>query len=114
MSKWSASSEVTNASTGLRLRNERSYSSASATIHDDSADGSNRLLLKFFDIPPRKAPHPFFDFCNNTAAIVLMVVLPCVPATAMQSFSLQIMPSTLALFNKLIVFSLNQLSSLFS
>src|SRR5690606_40739534 len=69
----SASSEVTNASTGLRLRNERSYSSASATIHDDSADGSNRLLLKFFDIPPRKAPHPFFDFCNNTAAIVLMV-----------------------------------------
>ncbi len=105
---------VTKAKSGVRCKNERSNSSASTTIQGDSTFGNNKLVPKFLDIPPKKAPQPWFVLFRILATIVLTVVLPCVPETAIPLRSLQTNPNTLARFNKGIGLSLNHDNSLCS
>src|SRR5690554_7764095 len=99
--------DVTSARYGCKCKNDLSNSSASATIHGEFSGGNNKLLPKFLEIPPKNAPHPVFDWLKIVAVIVLTVVFPCVPETAIQLFPLQIIPRALARFISQMGFSLH-------
>ena len=78
---WSASILVTTASTGCRYRNEASDSSASTTMNSpapsralEPAASSRPPITKVGSSPPS---------ASTLATRLVVVVLPCVPATAM-------------------------------
>ena len=109
MSRWSASTAVTTATSGRRRRNERSNSSASTASRGPSP--STRLLPKFFEMPPRKAlPVPSTSRLSH-ATSVEVVVLPCVPATAITYLPAERWPSICDRFSTVKPWSRNQLSS---
>ena len=80
MSRRSASTAVITAICGDNVKKERSNSSASTTTNSLLSD-KFRLLLKFLEMPPRKALQSSDEWCRMCASIVDVVVLPCVPAT---------------------------------
>ena len=78
MSRWSASRLVMTASEGVRRRNVRSYSSASMTMMSPSpatAFDPNASTLPPTMIVGSKPPSR-----TTSPVIVVVVVLPCVPA----------------------------------
>ena len=88
---WSSSTFVTTASAGASLRNERSDSSASTTSHSP-------LPQSAFVPVERSSPPIRYDgsrpsSTSTCAAMLAVVVFPCVPATATHGFSRDTSPS---------------------
>ncbi len=80
MSRWSASTLVTTASSGRYARNERSLSSASATKM--SPVPSCAFAPDSFRLPPMANDGSAPQCCSATVSIEVVVVLPWVPETA--------------------------------
>ena len=78
---WSASILVITASIGCRYKNDASDSSASTTIN--SLVPSLALLPLLLSFPPITKVGSKPPLANTLAVSEVVVVLPCVPATAM-------------------------------
>ena len=78
---WSASMLVTAAITGMRLRNDASDSSASATMYSPAP--SRALTPALLSRPPITNVGSSPASASTLATRLVVVVLPCVPAMAM-------------------------------
>ncbi len=81
---WSASMLVTTASTGLRLRNEASLSSASTTMYSPAP--SRECAPALCSLPPMTKVGSTPAAASTLVTSEVVVVLPCVPAIAMPRF----------------------------
>ena len=91
MAWWSSSTFVTTAMSRPSARNERSDSSASITAHSPAPHAA--LVPAARSSPPIRNAGSRPDSSSASAAIEALVVLPCVPPTAIVRFIRDSSPS---------------------